>query len=108
FSAELAIIEDNSFNIHRQANRLVFKNEVNPQAKLLAHAKNDKLFQNNEDVDHLTKEIRYALVGDGNQSNIYRTIVLKKQWRTAPWAEVEEKDHPQYWDNRIPVVVMPK
>lgn len=108
FSAELAVIEDNSFNIHRQANRLVFKNEVNPQAKLLAHAKNDKLFQNDEDVEHLAKEIRYALVGDGNQSSIYRTIVLKKQWRTAPWVEVEEKDHPVHWDNRIPVVVMPK
>jgi len=92
FAAELAVIEDNSFNIHRQANRLVFKNEVNPQAKLLAHAKNDKLFQNDEDVEHLAKEIRYALVGDGNQSNIYRTIVLKKQWRTAPWSDIEEKD----------------
>lgn len=108
FAAELAIIEDNSFNIHRQANRLIFKNEVNPQAKLLAHAKNDKLFQNDQDVEHLAKEIRYALVGDGNQSNIYRTIVLKKHWQTAPWSDVEEKDHPQYWDNRIPVVVMPK
>ncbi|RGD92570.1 DUF499 domain-containing protein [Acinetobacter sp. SWAC57] len=108
FAAELAIIEDNSFNIHRQANRLVFKNEVNPQAKLLAHAKNDKLFQNDQDVEHLAKEIRYALVGDGNQSNNYRTIVLKKQWQTAPWSDVEEKDRPQYWDNRIPVVVMPK
>lgn len=108
FAAELAVIEDNSFNIHRQANRLVFKNEVNPQAKLLAHAKNDKLFQNNEDVEHLAKEIRYALVGDGNQSNIYRTIVLKKRWRTEPWSDIEEKDHPQHWDNRIPVIVMPK
>ncbi|SUC42961.1 MULTISPECIES: hypothetical protein [Providencia] len=108
FAAELAVIEDNSFNIHRQANRLVFKNEVNPQAKLLAHAKNDKLFQKDEDVEHLAKEIRYALVGDGNQSNIYRTIVLKKQWRTSPWADIEEKDHPQHWDNRIPVIVMPK
>lgn len=108
FAAELAVIEDNSFNIHRQINRLIFKNEVNPQAKLLAHAKNDKLFQNDEDVEHLAKEIRYALVGDGNQSNSYRTIVLKKQWRTAPWADVEEKDHPVNWDNRIPVVVMPK
>ena len=108
FSAELAVIEDNSFNIHRQANRLVFKNEVNPQAKLLAHAKNDKLFQNDEDVEHLAKEIRYALVGDGNQSNLYRTIVLKKQWRSSPWDDVEEKDHPIHWDNRIPVVVMPK
>jgi hypothetical protein len=108
FAAELAVIEDNSFNIHHQTNRLVFKNEVNPQAKLLAHAKNDKLFQNDEDVEHLAKEIRYALVGDGNQSNIYRTIVMKKQWRTAPWEDVEEKDHPSHWDNRIPVVVMPK
>ena len=108
FAAELAVIEDNSFNIHCQANRLVFKNEVNPQAKLLAHAKNDKLFQKDEDVEHLAKEIRYALVGDGNQSNIYRTIVLKKQWRTAPWSDIEEKDHPQHWDNRIPVIVMPK
>lgn len=108
FAAELAVIEDNSFNIHRQANRLVFKNEVNPQAKLLAHAKNDKLFQNGEDVEHLAKEIRYALVGDGNQSNIYRTIVMKKNWRAAPWDDVEEKDHPQNWDNRIPIAVMPK
>lgn len=108
FAAELAVIEDNSFNIHRQANHLVFKNEVNPQAKLLAHAKNDKLFQNDEDVEHLAKEIRYALVGDGSQSNIYRTIVLKKQWRTTPWSELEEKDHPDNWDNRIPIVVMPK
>ena len=108
FSAELAIIEDNSFNIHRQANRLVFKNEVNPQAKLLAHAKNDKLFQNDEDVEHLAKEIRYALIGDSSQSNLYRTIVLKKQWRVDPWKDVEEKDHPAHWDNRIPVVVLPK
>lgn len=108
FAAELAVIEDNSFNIHRQANHLVFKNEVNPQAKLLAHAKNDKLFQNDEDIEHLAKEIRYALVGDGSQSTIYRTIVLKKQWRTTPWSELEEKDHPDNWDNRIPIVVMPK
>ena len=108
FSAELAIIEDNSFNIHRQANRLVFKNEVNPEAKLLAHAKNDKLFQQDEDVDHLAKEIRYALVGNGAQSNLYRTIALKKNWRNEPWAEVEEKDNPVNWDNRVPVVVLPK
>jgi hypothetical protein len=108
FSAELAIIEDNSFNIHRQANRLVFKNEVNPQAKLLAHAKNEKLFQHDEDVDHLAKEIRYALVGEGSQSNVFRTVVLKKKWRTEPWVEVEEKDNPVNWDNRVPVVVLPK
>lgn len=108
FAAELAVIEDNSFNIHRQANRLVFKNEVNPQAKLLAHAKNDKLFEHDEDVEHLAKEIRYALVGEGAQSNLYRTIVLKKKWQNEPWTEVEEKDRPANWDNRVPIVVLPK
>ncbi len=108
FAAELAVIEDNSFNIHRQANHLVFKNEVNPQAKLLAHAKNDKLFVQDEDVDHLAKEIRYALVGEGAQSNLYRTIVLKKQWQSDPWSEADERDHPTNWDNRVPIVVLPK
>ena len=35
-------------------------------------------------------------------------MILKKQWRSSPWDDVEEKDHPIHWDNRIPVVVMPK
>ena len=108
FAAELSIIEDNSFNIHRQSNRLVFKNEVNPQAKLFAHAKNDRLFQNNEDIEYLAKEIRYALVGEGSQSNLYRTIVLKKNWLSDPWSDQSESDQPNNWDNRIPTIVIPK
>lgn len=36
FSVELATIVENSFNIHQDGNRLVFREEENPRAKLMA------------------------------------------------------------------------
>ena len=107
FQAELALIEENSFNIHRKGSRLVFLNEENPQAKLMAHAKNDRLFENGSDLDHLADEIRYVLSGADGVSQGNRVIVLKRNWDKDPWSEVDERDHPQNWDNRIPVVVVP-
>jgi hypothetical protein len=107
FQAELALIEENSFNIHRKGNRLVFLNEENPQAKLMAHAKNDRLFENNEDQDALAKEIRYVLAGSGDASQNYRVLILKRNWNKEPWSEFEERDQPQNWDSRIPVIVIP-
>jgi hypothetical protein len=107
FAGELANIEENSFNIHRVGSRLVFKSEENPQAKLLAHAKNDKLFQQGEDIDHLAKEVRACISGPEHVSQSYRVVVLKKKWSTDPWSEFEEKDHPKNWDNRLPMVVVP-
>lgn len=107
FQAELALIEENSFNIHRKGNRLVFLTEENPQAKLMAHAKNDRLFENGEDIDYLADEIRYVLAGVEGGSQRFRVIVLKREWEKNPWSEIEEKDQPQNWDNRVPVVVVP-
>jgi hypothetical protein len=108
FAGELATIEGNSFNIHRIGARLVFKNEENPEAKLRAHAKNDKLFQNGEDVEHLAKEIRAHISGPEHVSQNYRVVVLKKKWSVDPWSEFEEKDHPKNWiDGRLPMLVMP-
>lgn len=107
FHAELALIEENSFNIHRKGSRLVFLNEENPQAKLMAHAKNDRLFENGADIDHLADEIRYVLAGTETGAQGFRVIVLKREWEKDPWSEIEEKDQPQNWDNRVPVVVVP-
>ncbi len=107
FAAELSIIEENSFNIHRQGNRLVFLTEENPQAKLMAHAKNDRLFEEGQDLSHLADEIRYVLGGHEGTSSSYRVIVPKKAWNTDPWGESDERDWPQNWDNRIPVFVVP-
>jgi hypothetical protein len=107
FQAELALIEENSFNIHRKGNRLVFLNEENPQAKLMAHAKNDRLFENGADIDHLADEIRYVLAGVEGGAQGFRVIVLKREWEKDPWSEIEDKDQPQNWDSRVPVVVVP-
>jgi hypothetical protein len=107
FEVELANIVDNSFNIHQVGTRLVFKHAENARSKLLAHAKNDKLFQNGEDVEHLAKEIRAVIGGPEEVSTKHRIVVLKKKWLSDPWSEFEEKDHPKTWDNRLPLVVVP-
>ena len=108
FQVELALIEENSFNIHRLGTRLVFQNEDNPRAKLLAHAKNDKLFVAGEDIDHLAKEVRSVLSAPEAVSQSHRVVVLKTKWQTDPWAEFQESDHPKNWDGRLAVVVIPE
>jgi len=107
FEVELANIVDNSFNIHQVGTRLVFKREENARSKLLAHAKNDKLFQNAEDIDHLAKEIRVVIGGPEEVSQKYRVVVLKKKWQIDPWSEFDEKEHPKSWDGRLPLLVAP-
>src|SRR5262249_26048257 len=111
FDAELATIVESSFNIHPIGNRLAFKHDENLRTKLLAHAKNDKLFSNGEDVDHLAKEVRSVISGPEYVSQNYRVVVLKKKWASDPWSEFDEKDRPKSWDkwdNRLPMVVIPE
>lgn len=108
FSVELEAIKENSFNIHQKNDRLVFLNEENPQAKLMAHAKNDKLFNEGQDIEHLAQEIRYVLAGNESNNSLGRVIVLRKNWQSNPWDDVDEKDHPENWDTRIPYIVIPK
>lgn len=107
FGAELAIIENNSYNIHKIGNRLVFKLEENARTRLLAHARNDKLFLNGEDTDTLASEIRHCIGGDVAVSGQFRTIVLRREWNNDPWSEVDERERPAAWDNRIPLIVLP-
>ncbi len=107
FQAELATIEGNSYNIHKIGTRLVFKLEENARTRLLAHARNDKLFQNGEDTDTLAAEIRHCIGGDVSVSGQFRTIVLKRDWANDPWSEVDEKEQPGSWDSRVPLVVVP-
>ncbi len=108
FEVELANIIDNSFNIHQVGTRLVFKREENARSKLLAHAKNNKLFQNGEDIDHLAKEIRAIIGGSEDVSQKHRVVVLKEKWQGAPWSEFEEKEQPKSWnDGRLPLIVVP-
>jgi len=108
FQVELAAMVENSFNIHEDGNRYIFKEEENPQAKLLASARNDKLFQDDEDLDHLGKEVRYVIGGSADVATRYRVIVLPRHWQSDPWSKIEEESTPPHWDDRIPLLVLPE
>lgn len=105
FSAELSTIVENSFNIHQEGSRLVFREEENPQAKLIANARNDKLFVDGSDKQQLALEVRYVI---GNTATTARVVVLGANWTADPWAGVEESDLPAQWDDRIPLLVVPE
>src|ERR1017187_6567255 len=108
FAAEMALIRENSFNIHPIGNRLVFKEEENAEGKLLAHAKNDKLFEGNQDTEQLAAEVRYVVGGSEEVSRKFRVVVLRKNWQSDPWTEVAENERPESWDGRLTLIVLPE
>lgn len=113
FAAEMALIKENSFNIHSVGNRLVFKEEENAEGKLLAHARNDKLFEKGgpheaRDVERLASELRYVIGGTEEVSRNFRVVVLRKLWQTDPWSELPETERPDRWDGRLPLIVLPE
>jgi hypothetical protein len=108
FQVEIAAVVENSFNIHQEGTRLLFKEEENPQAKLMATARNDKLFVDGSDLRQLAKEIRYVIGGSEDVARDYRVIALPKDWLSQPWASVDEAEKPENWDNRVPVLILPE
>ena len=113
FAAEMALTKENSFNIHTVGNRLVFKEEENAEGKLLANARNDKLFDkggphDGRDVERLATELRYVIGGTEEVSRSFRVVVLRKLWQTDPWSELPETERPDRWDGRLPLIVLPE
>lgn len=108
FQVELALIADNSFNIHPDGDRLVFREEENPQAKLMSFARNDRLFTDGTDHAQLAREIRYVLGGGEEVAKAFRVIALPAEWLNAPWVGLDETEHPDRWDDRLPVLVLPE
>jgi hypothetical protein len=108
FQVELATIVENSFNIHQDGPRLVFKEEENPQAKLIACARNDKLFADGSDLVQLAKEVRYVIGGGDEVAKAFRVIALPVTWITDPWSSLDESEQPDHWDDRLPILVLPE
>jgi len=108
FQVELATIVDNSFNIHKDGPRLVFKEGENPRAKLMACARNDKLFTDGSDQAQLAKQVRYVIGGTDEVAKIFRVIALPKSWQTDPWSTLDEAEQPERWDDRLPILVLPE
>lgn len=108
FQVELTTIVENSFNIHEDGHRLVFREEENPQAKLMACARNDKLFEDGSDLVQLAKEIRYVIGGSEEVAKTFRVIALPRGWLTDPWTTLDETEQPDKWDDRLPILVLPE
>ncbi|MGB4468124.1 MAG: DUF499 domain-containing protein [Azovibrio sp.] len=108
FQVELATIVENSFNIHQDGSRLVFKEEENPRAKLMACARNDKLFADGSDQAQLAKQVRYVIGGSDEVAKNFRVIALPKSWQTDPWTSLDEAERPERWDDRLPILVLPE
>ena len=108
FQVELATIIENSFNIHPDGPKLVFREEENPQAKLMACARNDKLFADGSDLAQLARETRYVIGGTEEVAKTFRVIALPKTWQTDPWTALDETERPEHWDNRLPILVLPE
>jgi hypothetical protein len=108
FQVELSTVVENSFNIHQDGSRLVFREEENPRAKLMACARNDKLFTDGSDQAQLAKQVRYVLGGTDEVAKTFRVIALPKAWQTDPWTTLDEAEQPERWDNRLPILVLPE
>lgn len=108
FQVELTTIIENSFNIHQDGPRLVFKEEENPRAKLMACARNDKLFIDGSDQAQLAKQVRYVIGGTDEVAKTFRVIALPKAWQTDPLSKLDEAEQPERWDDRLPILVLPE
>jgi hypothetical protein len=120
FTAELASIVENSFNIHEvgtSEKRFCFKLEENPLSKVKANAKNDKLFEPDgptapgllpvmKDQVFLRQVLEHQLRSpDSVNEPPTRVIILDPNWEASPWASVPASDQPERWDKPVLLVV---
>ncbi|RRY02343.1 DUF499 domain-containing protein [Brucella anthropi] len=108
FQVELATIVENSFNIHHEGAKLLFREEENPRAKVIAYARNDKLFADGADQAQLAKQVRYVIAGSDEVAKTFRVIALPRNWANDPWTLLDEVEHPDRWDDRLPILVLPE
>jgi len=109
FEDELGTIVENSFNIHVIGSRYLFKEEENPRARLMAEARNDRLFADESDLRLLAKETRYVISGSDDAVGAFRVVALPKNWQTDPWTFLDQNDRPENWnDDRIPILILPE
>lgn len=108
FQVELSTIVENSFNIHQDGTKLLFREDENPRAKLMAYARNDKLFADGADQAQLAKQVRYVIAGSDEVAKTFRVIALPKSWTSDPWTSLDDGEHPDNWDDRLPILVLPE
>ena len=103
FTAELANIVENSFNIHEVGTHeqtILLQAPENPESKLKAWARNDRAFDPQSaaapgllavrrDQEYLKQVLNYLLkTPDGTSEPPSQPVVLDPNWEKAPWANL--------------------
>ena len=111
FQVELSLLIENSVNIHGDeipGGPLWFGVQENPRSKVRACAKNGKLWDlgavptagqfvyPGKDVQHIRKTL-FHMFSPETTSSVSKLIVLGPNWKTDPFSEVDETDHPSKW-----------
>ena len=105
YADELERLKAASFNVHLVGERLVFRVEENPRAKLVASAKNDKQFDQGQDLEYLQRTILHLLSpADAAMAVVSRIVVLGPSWESQPWTGLTADERPDTW--REPVVMV--
>jgi hypothetical protein len=119
FQAELALLVENSINIHGDeipGGPLWFGINENPRSKVRACAKNNKLWHigavptagftvyPGKDILHLRNTLRHIFVPETTQPSS-RVIILGPNWKNDPWNDLDEADRPAKWDRPILLVI---
>jgi hypothetical protein len=120
FQGELVQLIETSINILGEESpdgRLRFGLEENPRSKVRASAKNDKLWQPGvsgteigqtvypgKDIEHVRNTLRHILVPETRQSSS-RVMALGPNWKSNPWADVDDLDKPPKWDRPVLIVI---
>jgi energy-coupling factor transporter ATP-binding protein EcfA2 len=122
FTAELAEIVENSFNIHESGlheKRYCFRLPENPESKLKAWARNDRAFDPQtaaapglmrigRDQEFLCKFLNHYLkTPDLARELPSQVVVLDVNWENAPWANIQQQDQPASWTEKgKPVLIV--
>ncbi len=122
FTAELAEIVENSFNIHEVGThdkRFCFKLPENPESKLKAWARNDRYFDPQSaavpgllavgrDQEFLRQFLNHYLkTPDSTRELPSQIVVLDPNWIKAPWANITQPEQPGSWTEKgKPVLIV--
>jgi hypothetical protein len=86
FKDQWAQILDNSYNVHEKQGRYFFDIAENARTKVLAHARNAKLFEQGQDLEKIMAALEWTFAPKNNADRErFRWSVLGPKWRDEPF-----------------------
>jgi hypothetical protein len=88
FKDQWAQIFDNSYNVHEKLGKYFFDIPENARTKVLAHARNSKLFEHGQDLDKILGITEWAYSPkNSTDKGRFRFCILGKNWKQNPFVE---------------------